>query len=54
MFLNRISELEVLEQMYKSENAEFFVLYGRRRVGKTDLLQQLSGENWKKLGLYFN
>jgi AAA+ ATPase superfamily predicted ATPase len=38
MFVNRISELELLEKRYASGKAEFFVLYGRRRVGKTELL----------------
>jgi len=38
MFINRASELELLEKRFHSEKAEFFVLYGRRRVGKTELL----------------
>ena len=38
MFVNRISELELVENRFASEQAEFFVLYGRRRVGKTELL----------------
>lgn len=38
MFVNRCSELELLENRYAAGNAEFFVLYGRRRVGKTELL----------------
>ena len=38
MFVNRVSELELLEKRYDSGRAEFFVLYGRRRVGKTELL----------------
>jgi AAA+ ATPase superfamily predicted ATPase len=38
MFVNRISELDLLEKRFASGKAEFFVLYGRRRVGKTDLL----------------
>lgn len=38
MFLNRITELELLERRFASDKAELFVLYGRRRVGKTDLL----------------
>ncbi len=40
MFINREQEIESLEQMYRSGNAEFFVLYGRRRIGKTELLLQ--------------
>jgi len=38
MFVNRISELDLLEKHYHSGRAELFVLYGRRRVGKTELL----------------
>jgi AAA+ ATPase superfamily predicted ATPase len=38
MFVNRITELALLEKHHASGQAEFFVLYGRRRVGKTELL----------------
>lgn len=38
MFVNRVSELDLLEKHYQSGRAELFVLYGRRRVGKTELL----------------
>jgi AAA+ ATPase superfamily predicted ATPase len=38
MFVNRVSELALLEKHYASDRAELFVLYGRRRVGKTELL----------------
>ena len=40
MFFDRHQELAALERMFQSEIAEFFVLYGRRRVGKTELLTQ--------------
>lgn len=40
MFINRQAELQLLEQRYNSEQAELFVLYGRRRVGKTELLTE--------------
>ncbi len=40
-FLGRAGELAVLEELAASGKAELFVLYGRRRVGKTELLQQL-------------
>lgn len=39
MFINRQQELEALERSYTSGRAELFVLYGRRRVGKTELLR---------------
>lgn len=38
MFINRVAELNLLEKRFASRKAEFFVLYGRRRVGKTELL----------------
>lgn len=38
VFVNRRTELELLEKRFASGQAEFFVLYGRRRVGKTELL----------------
>lgn len=40
MFVNRERELALLEERYASGRAELFVLYGRRRVGKTELLTQ--------------
>jgi hypothetical protein len=38
MFINRVSELAILEKMYHSDKAELFILYGRQRVGKTEFL----------------
>ncbi len=38
MFINRKIELEILSNLYASERAELYILYGRRRVGKTELL----------------
>ena len=40
MFINRVRELAFLERRYTSEQAELVVLYGRRRVGKTELLRR--------------
>jgi AAA+ ATPase superfamily predicted ATPase len=39
MFINRKAELDQLSDLYHSNRAELFVLYGRRRVGKTELLR---------------
>ena len=39
MFINREVELSQLNQLYASRTAQLFVLYGRRRVGKTELLR---------------
>ena len=40
LFVGRESELQFLNDAYESDNAEFIVLYGRRRVGKTELLNE--------------
>ncbi len=40
--IGRIEELDLLENLYKSNKFEFLVMYGRRRVGKTTLLQEFS------------
>jgi len=40
VFINRQAELQLLEERCASDQAELFVLYGRRRVGKTELLTQ--------------
>jgi AAA+ ATPase superfamily predicted ATPase len=37
-FIGRQKELSVLDQLWTSNRAEFLILYGRRRVGKTALL----------------
>lgn len=39
-FIGRARELGVLAELAGSGRPEFFVLYGRRRVGKTELLQR--------------
>lgn len=41
-FLNRRTEIQVLERLWQSGRAEFLVLYGRRRIGKTELLTQFA------------
>ncbi|NOR48121.1 MAG: ATP-binding protein, partial [Methanosarcinaceae archaeon] len=49
-FVNRKNELKFLESRYKSKSSEFIVIYGRRRVGKTELMLKFL-EN--KKGMYF-
>ncbi|MBV7333793.1 ATP-binding protein [Chloroflexi bacterium TSY] len=39
MFINRNAELAHLEQLYQTNEAQMYILYGRRRVGKTELLR---------------
>ena len=41
MFINRKNELKFLEERFRSDKAEFVILYGRRRIGKTTLLLEL-------------
>jgi hypothetical protein len=50
LFADRKQELQFLEQHYKTETAELVILYGRRRVGKTELSLQFSKD---KPHLYF-
>ena len=39
MIIGRKEEKTILERVYKSKKAEFLVVYGRRRVGKTFLIR---------------
>ena len=39
-FIGRQRDLDVLSELHDSGDPELFVLYGRRRVGKTELLQR--------------
>lgn len=41
-FLNRTTELSALDQRLGGDRAEFLIVYGRRRVGKTELLDHLA------------
>jgi AAA+ ATPase superfamily predicted ATPase len=49
-FINRTQELETLNNEYRNTSAGFSVIYGRRRVGKTTLIQEYIK---KKLMLYY-
>lgn len=50
MFIGREKELNALDKLYKSDKFEFIVIYGRRRVGKTELMNQFIGD---KKSIYF-
>ncbi len=50
MFIGRERELNALEKLYSSNKFEFAVIYGRRRVGKTALINQFLGD---KKSIYF-
>lgn len=40
MFINRTRELEFLNNIYRENKSHFIVIYGKRRVGKTELVKQ--------------
>ena len=39
-FVDRVQEMSVLQTAYEKPESSLFVLYGRRRVGKTTLLSE--------------
>lgn len=41
-FLNRTTELSLLSERMDGTRAELLVVYGRRRIGKTELLTHLA------------
>ncbi|WP_461866024.1 ATP-binding protein, partial [Thermococcus sp.] len=43
MFVNRKDELGFLDSLYSSGKKEVLILYGRRRVGKTELVKRFIG-----------
>ena len=50
MFIGREKELNALEKLYISNKFEFVVIYGRRRVGKTALINKFLDD---KKAIYF-
>jgi len=42
MFIGRKEQLRLLEDRYRSRTSEFCVLYGRRRIGKSRLLEEFA------------
>ncbi len=49
-FYNRADELAALEERWQSPRAEYVVIYGRRRIGKTELILRFAEH---KRSLYF-
>lgn len=49
-FINREQELKALNEKWQSNIAQFFIIYGKRRVGKTELIKQFIKD---KPALYF-
>lgn len=50
MFIGREREQKALENLYRSDKFEFAVIYGRRRVGKSALINQFIGN---RKAIYF-
>lgn len=50
MFVGREQELSCLNRLYQSDKFEFAVIYGRRRVGKTALINEFIKD---KKAIYF-
>ncbi|MBI4026113.1 MAG: ATP-binding protein [Verrucomicrobia bacterium] len=48
-FVNREREVDFLGRVLSSDRAEFVLLYGRRRVGKTALLKHVAGRSATKV-----
>ncbi len=49
-FINRKTELKFLNDRWNSNNPEFIVIYGKRRVGKTELIKEFIKD---KNSIYF-
>ena len=46
LFIGREKEQRLLKEYLESEQSEFIAVYGRRRVGKTFLIQQVIGDDY--------
>lgn len=46
LFVGRENEVTELNAMYEQERFHLFVLYGRKRVGKTTLLNEFCLWGW--------
>lgn len=44
MFVGRVNELQMLQSQYEGEGGKLVVLYGRRRIGKTELLNHFCAD----------
>lgn len=44
--IGRKKELEALREYISSNRSEFIAVYGRRRVGKTFLIRQMTADNF--------
>jgi len=49
-FIDREQDLDFLERQWQATRSQLIVVYGRRRVGKTEILKQFHS---RKGGVYF-
>jgi AAA+ ATPase superfamily predicted ATPase len=45
MFIGRETELNILEERINSNKAEFMLIFGRRRIGKTELVKRIIAQH---------
>ncbi len=45
MFLNRAKGIKLLRSKIKEKGGSLIILYGRRRIGKSELLKQVISSN---------
>lgn len=53
MFINRVKEVKLLEEVCRRPGAQFVALYGRRRIGKTALLTHWLGKRGRGEAVYW-
>lgn len=52
-FVNREDELSLLDDIYKRDESQMIILYGRRRIGKTALITHWLNEHIQKDKIYW-
>ena len=50
MFVGREHELDVMQRLYDRRGFEMVVLYGRRRIGKTSLIEEFAKDKRAAFG----
>jgi len=43
-FIGRTQEIELLTKVFKEQRSAFVAVYGRRRIGKTELIRHVLGK----------
>jgi hypothetical protein len=53
VFINRQKEIQSLDEIYRRKSAQFVAVYGRRRIGKTALLNHWLEKTAQTAGIYW-